>query len=153
MGQRFRLKASFNLSGFSAMNRVILTALNNDESIEAVRLGARGLLLKDAASSQLVQCIREVHAGRKWLDNGVAMRALDRFLEREAGARSTAELLTHRELEVARMVAEGLPSKSIARKLAISEGTTKLHLHHVYEKLHLNGRIALARYMRSQQLD
>jgi len=132
---------------------VILTALNNDESIEAVRLGARGLLLKDAASSQLVQCIREVHAGRKWLDNGVAMRALDRFLEREAGARSTAELLTHRELEVARMVAEGLPSKSIARKLAISEGTTKLHLHHVYEKLHLNGRIALARYMRSQQLD
>ena len=132
---------------------VVLTALNNDESVEAVRLGARGVLHKDAATSQLAQCIREVHAGRKWLDKGVAMRALDRFLEREDGVRSTAELLTRRELEVARMVAEGLPSKAIARKLAISESTAKLHLHHVYEKLKLNGRIALVRYMRIQQLD
>jgi DNA-binding NarL/FixJ family response regulator len=134
-------------------NVVVLTALNNDESVEAVRLGARGLLLKDAAASQLVQCIREVHAGRKWLDKGVAMRALDHFIERGIGTSATEELLTRREFEVARMVADGLPSKAIARKLAITEGTAKLHLHHVYEKLKLNGRIALVRYMRSQQLD
>src|SRR5437762_654039 len=64
---------------------VVLTAFNNDESVEAVRLGARGLLLKDSASSQLIECVREVHAGRKWLDKGVAMRALDHFLERGIG--------------------------------------------------------------------
>jgi len=61
--------------------------------------------------------------------------------------------MTRRELEVARMVADGLPSKALARKLAITEGTAKLHLHHVYEKLKLNGRMALVRYIRSQQLD
>jgi len=132
---------------------VVLTALNNDEVIEAVRLGARGVLLKDTASSQLVECVREVHAGRKWLEKSVAMRTLDHFLERGNGTFSTHELLTRRELQVARMVAEGLPSKAIARKLAITEGTAKLHLHHVYEKLKINGRIALVRYMRTQQLD
>ena len=132
---------------------VVLTALNNDEVIEAVRLGARGVLLKDTASSQLVECVREVHAGRKWLEKSVAMRALDHFLERGNGTFSTHELLTRRELQVARMVAEGLPSKAISRKLAITEGTAKLHLHHVYEKLKINGRIALVRYMRTQQLD
>jgi two-component system, NarL family, nitrate/nitrite response regulator NarL len=132
---------------------IVLTALNNDEAVEAVRLGARGLLLKDTVSTQLFECIREVYAGRKWLEKDVAMRALDQFIERGTGLRSTKELLTRRELEVARMVVEGLPSKAIARKLSITEGTAKLHLHHVYEKLKINGRMALVRYMRSQQLD
>src|SRR5204863_8336446 len=53
---------------------VVLTALNNDDAVEAVRLGARGLLLKDTLSSQLVACVREVHAGRKWLEKDVAIR-------------------------------------------------------------------------------
>jgi DNA-binding NarL/FixJ family response regulator len=132
---------------------VVLTAIGDELAIEAVRLGAHGLLLKDTVSSQLVQCIREVHAGRKWLDHGVAMRALDTLVNRQGAATSAAQLLTRRELEIARMVAEGLPSKAIARKLSISEGTAKLHLHHVYEKLKLSGRVALVRYLRSQQLD
>src|SRR5205807_111278 len=101
----------------------------------------------------LVECVREVYSGRKWFEKGVAMQALDKFLESETGMRFTAGLLTRREFEVARMVVDGLPSKAIARKLSITEGTAKLHLHHVYVKLKLNGRVALVRYMRNQQLD
>jgi len=126
---------------------VVLTALDNDEVVEAVVLGARGVVMKDAAASDLVRCVREVAAGQKWLQNGVATRTVERLLERRAGHRTSTDLLTRREAEVACMVAQGLPSKAIARKLSITEGTAKLHLHHIYEKLGLNGRIALLQYI------
>ena len=61
-----------------------------------------------------------------------------------------AEVLTPREIQAAKMIAGGLSSKLVADRLAISEGTTKLHLHHVYQKLNLDGRVALVRYMHSQ---
>ena len=64
-----------------------------------------------------------------------------------------ATVLTPREIEVARLIASGLSSKAVANELAISEGTAKLHLHHVYEKLSLGGRMALLRYMQSQGFD
>ena len=64
-----------------------------------------------------------------------------------------AEILTPREIQVARMVADGLPSKVVASRLSINEGTAKLHLHHVYEKLKVDGRMALVRYMKSEGLD
>ena len=133
---------------------VILTAHNSDDAVEsAVRLGARGVMLKDVAPTLLVECVREVHAGRKWLERGLATRAVEKLLERESGIHARQEALTRREIEVARMAAEGLSSKLIARKLSITEGTAKIHLHHVYEKLKINGRMALVRYMRSMQLD
>lgn len=130
---------------------VVLTAENNEDAVEAVRLGARGIVLKDMAPRLLVHCIREVHAGRKWLEKSIAARTVDSLLNRESRSRSLSVCLTPREREVARMVADGLPSKMIARKLAIAEGTAKLHLHHVYAKLRIDGRMALVRYMRSQQ--
>jgi two-component system nitrate/nitrite response regulator NarL len=132
---------------------VIMSAMNGDDLFEGIRLGARGVVLKDMATRFLVQCVRTVHAGGKWLDKGVATLAVSRLLEREAGIRATAETLTPRELQVARMIAKGLPSKTIASHLAISEGTAKLHLHHVYEKLHLDGRVSLIRYMQSRAPD
>ena len=132
---------------------VVLTALDNGEVFQAVRLGVRGVVLKDTASSFLVQCVREVHAGRTWLDKTVARRAVGNFLKREAGANMIAATLTPREMEVARLIANGLPSKAIASALSICEGTAKLHLHHVYEKLHLDGRMALMRYMQGNGFD
>lgn len=92
---------------------VVLTALDDEEVLQALYLGARGIVLKDMASRLVVQCIRTV----------------------------------------ARMIARGLPSKAVASELDISEGTARLHLHHVYEKLNLNGRVALVRYMQRQGFD
>ena len=61
-------------------------------------------------------------------------------------------LLTPRELDVARLTAKGYPNKVVAEKLAITEGTAKLHLHHVYEKLAVDGRMALVQYMQDRGL-
>jgi DNA-binding NarL/FixJ family response regulator len=132
---------------------VILTAMNSDGLFEAIRLGARGVVLKDMAPRLLMQCVRTVHAGGKWLEKSVATSAVDKLLEREAGTKAVAETLTPRELQVARMIAKGVPSKTVASRLAITEGTAKLHLHHVYEKLKVEGRVGLMRFMQSRGLD
>ena len=132
---------------------VILSAMNDDDLFEAIRLGARGVVLKDMAPRLLMQCVRTVHAGGKWLEKGVATCAVDKLLECEAGIKAMAETLTPRELQVARMIAKGVPSKTVASRLAITEGTAKLHLHHVYEKLKVEGRVGLMRFMHSRGLD
>lgn len=132
---------------------VVLTALYDEELVEALRLGAHGIVLKHMAPRLLVQCVRAVHAGKQWVEKGVATHAADTLLKREAGIQCLATVLTPREIEVARLIASGLSSKAVANELAISEGTAKLHLHHVYEKLSLGGRMALLRYMQSQGFD
>jgi DNA-binding NarL/FixJ family response regulator len=129
---------------------VVLTAENNEDAVEAVRLGARGIVLKDMAPRLLVHCIREVHAGRKWLEKSIAARTVDSLLTQEGARHPRTAVLTRRQLEVARMIVEGLPSKTIAKRLTITEGTTKVHLHHIYEKLKVDGRMALVRYMRGE---
>jgi DNA-binding NarL/FixJ family response regulator len=136
-----------------AVRVVVLTAENSEDAVEAVRLGARGIVLKHMAPQLLVQCIREVRAGGQWLEKSVATRAINTLLGKANALRAQSARLTRRQLQVARMVVEGLPSKVIARKLAISEGTAKLHLHHIYERLGIDGRMALVRYMQSHTSD
>jgi DNA-binding NarL/FixJ family response regulator len=63
-----------------------------------------------------------------------------------------AKILTPREIEVVRMVANGMRNKEIAEKLAISEGTVKIHLHRSYEKLHVDSRLGLLRYAQARGL-
>src|SRR3569833_2610890 len=104
-------------------------------------------------TQMLVRCVRAVHAGNKWIEKVLATRALDQLLARQTGERHLAQRLTPREIEVARLIAQGLSNKAVAAKLAITEGTVKLHLHHVYEKLHLDGRMALAHYLRVNALE
>jgi DNA-binding NarL/FixJ family response regulator len=97
--------------------------------------------------------VREVHAGRKWLEKSAAAHAIDTMLMHDAAAEEIAHALTPREVEVARMVKQGLRNKAIAKKLAITEGTTKLHLHSIYEKLRLDGRVALVQFLQSKGFD
>jgi DNA-binding NarL/FixJ family response regulator len=129
---------------------VVLTAAEQDEVFEAIRLGVPGVVLKDMAPKLLVSCIREVHAGRRWLEKGYATHAVERLLERQGANKELAHTLTPRELQIAEMTAKGMHNKAIAEKLSISEGTAKLHLHHIYHKLHVDGRMALMRYLQNQ---
>ena len=131
---------------------VILTAAGQDDVFDAIRMGVRGVVLKDMAPRLLVHCIREVHAGRRWLENGYATHAVEKLLQREAGTHDVAKALTPRELQIARMTVKGMPNKAIAEKLSITEGTAKLHLHHVYEKLKVSGRMALVQYLQNRGL-
>jgi DNA-binding NarL/FixJ family response regulator len=132
---------------------VILAAeLDEHEALKALRLGVGGIVLKEMEPQLLVQCVRKVHAGGQWLERHSTSRVLDRLLQREAGARELAGVLTPREREILRLVAGGLQNKAIAKELFISEGTVKIHLHNIYEKLRLDGRLALLRYAQEKGL-
>ena len=135
-----------------AARTVALTAADDEEVFEAIRIGVRGVVLKDMAPKLLVHCIREVHAGRRWLEKGYATQAVERLLETEARQKDVVSALTPRELQVARLSARGMHNKAIAEKLSISEGTAKLHLHHVYHKLDVEGRVGLMRYLQRRGL-
>jgi len=100
----------------------------------------------------LVQCVRKVHAGEQWLERSSIGRALDRLLQREAGAREIAGVLTTREIEIVRMVARGLRNKAIADRLGFSEGTVKTHLRNIYKKLCVDARVALTLYAQQKGL-
>jgi len=130
---------------------VLTAALEDDDVLEAVRLGVSGVVLKEMAPELLVQCIRKVAAGERWLEKRSFHSALEKLLRREAGAQAI-RVLTPREIEVVRMVVTGLRNKEIAEKLSISEGTVKIHLHSIYRKLELDGRMALTRYAQEKGL-
>src|SRR5206468_12162565 len=125
--------------------RVVLLAerVYEDEMLEGIRLGAKGFMLKEMSASLLVRCIRKVHAGETWFENQSIGRAMEHLLHRDAGAKEVALLLTPRELEVLRAVATGMCNKEISARLHITEGTVKIHLHNMYEKLAVKGRLAL----------
>jgi len=128
----------------SATRSVLLAGVLDDQQlVEAVRLGVRGVILKEMAVALVVQCVREVHAGRQWLEKRSVAQALEKFTRRQTGTRELEKILTAREFEVARAVAAGLRNKEIAAKLQIAEGTVKIHLHAIYEKLNLDGRMSL----------
>lgn len=129
---------------------VLTAALAEDEVFEAVQLGAKGVVLKDMAPTLLLDCVRQVAAGGDWLDHEVTRRALERASARGGG--STVSSLTPRELEIVRLVAEGLRNKEIAERLSISEGTVKIHLHSIYEKLQIGGRVELSVFARDRGL-
>lgn len=126
---------------------VLLTAaLDDDEVLEAIRLGVRGVVLKEMAPQLLIQCINKVHAGGEWLEKDSVGRALEKMLKRETEMQLITQILTPRELKLVNLVAGGLSNKQIAEKLYITEGTVKVHLHNVYDKLQVKSRVALTLY-------
>jgi DNA-binding NarL/FixJ family response regulator len=128
---------------------VLLTAsLDDARLLEAFRLGAKGLVLKESAPRLLVQSVRQVHAGNEsW--NGTAIAgALRMLLQRNRAFENASTTLTPREVEITRMVAQGLRNKEIGNRLSITEGTVKFHLHSIYEKLQIDGRFALISWAR-----
>ena len=132
---------------------VLLTAaLDEEEVLEAIRLGVRGVVLKEMAPQLLVQCIQKVHAGGQWLERHSVSRALDTLLRREAGAREVAGVLTAREREIVRLVASGQRNKEIADTLSVTEGTVKVHLYNVFKKFHVGSRVELLRYVQDNGL-
>jgi len=131
--------------------RVLLTAaIRDDEVMEAMKLGVTGLVLKESAPEVLLECVRAVHEGRQWIERDTVTRALQTAIARDSG--KAADALTPRELEIVRMVAQGLRNKAIAERLSISEGTVKVHLHNIYEKLGVDGRLELVLCAQQQRL-
>jgi DNA-binding NarL/FixJ family response regulator len=126
---------------------LILTTYADDDAIlPALRAGAAGYLTKDASGEQLVSAIRDVAAGQTVLDPDVQRRLVE--LLRDGGPTPSPPAepdggLTRREIDVVRLVAQGLTNRQIARKLVVSEATVKTHLNHVLSKLDVDGRPGL----------
>lgn len=128
---------------------VLLTgAISGDELMEALRLGARGVVLKEMAPERLIDCIRTVSAGGRWLESDFLSRALEGILERDGVAKPGRATLSDREMEIARLAATGHHNREIAEALHIAEGTVKVHMHNIYEKLGVDGRVELTIYVR-----
>lgn len=130
---------------------VILAAtLTEEEFLDAIRLNVRGIVLKEMAPRLVVECIRKVYAGGQWLERRAAGAALNRLARREAAQREITGILTGRELQITRLIAGGLSNRDIAGQLFISEGTVKTHLHRIYEKLAIHGRLELGLFARDK---
>ena len=122
---------------------ILAAVIEDDVLLEAIRLGARGVVLKETAPQYLVDCVREVHAGRQWYEQRALVDAMERFVRRQVASKEMTSVLSRREVDVVRAVAQGLRNRDIAERLGIAEGTVKLHLHTIYTKLGVDGRTAL----------
>ncbi|MFB3887379.1 MAG: response regulator [Thermodesulfobacteriota bacterium] len=137
----------------SATRVILLTEeIDEDQMLEALRLDVRGVVLKEMAPQLIVTCVRKVHAGGQWLEKNSIRRAMEKMLRREAAAQDISKILTSREIEIVSRVAQGMSNKAIADHLSVSEGTIKTHLHNVYKKLEVDGRLKLILYARGKGL-
>ncbi|MDP2100019.1 MAG: response regulator transcription factor [Methylobacter sp.] len=130
----------------------LVAAMDGETLLEAVRCQVRGVVLMGMALQLLVPCIRKVYAGGEWLERDSVRSALDQVLQNGAQAAQTTESLSLKELELARMVADGDSNKIIARKLDSTEGAVKANLHRIYQKFDARNRVDLARMVREKGL-
>jgi DNA-binding NarL/FixJ family response regulator len=131
------------LAADPAARILILTTFDLDEYIyEALRAGASGFVLKDDPPEQLIAAIHTVAAGDALLSPAVTKRVIERFahIQRPTPPRELEEL-TGRELDILRLIAQGLSNSEIGERLYISETTVKTHVTHVLQKLNLRDRV------------
>jgi two-component system nitrate/nitrite response regulator NarL len=122
---------------------MLLTALiTGGDLITAEACGASGIVFKDAAPEVLLRQIRRVAVGGKWLPCASIAKAKYRQ-EQQQRANPSIDLVTEREREVMLYVAQGLSNREIGDQLGICEGTVKMHLHNIYQKVGVNRRSAL----------
>ncbi len=130
----------------SKVNILVLTSFAEDEKVfSAIKAGALGYLLKDATPHELLAAIRQVYRGEPSMDSAVANKLM-RELQRSSDLPLTEEPLTVREVDVLKLVAQGLTNQDIAEKLVISERTVRTHVSHILDKLHLANRTQAALY-------
>jgi len=137
--------------------KVIMVTVSEDEEdlFEAIKYGAQGYLIKDLRAGQLFEAIEGAMRGEASFSGVIAtkiLRELQKPAERTTQASEQTERLTDREIDILKLIAEGLPNKQIAEALVISESTVKNHLRNILDKLHLQNRVQVAVYAVRQGL-
>lgn len=131
---------------FADVRILVLTSFAEDDKVfPAIKAGALGYLLKDSTPEQLIEAIREVYRGEPSLHPRIAIKVMEE-LNRPPDLPPTNSPLTAREVEVLRLVAQGLDDREIAARLVISEWTVRTHVRNILNKLHLANRLQAALY-------
>ena len=136
---------------------LMLTVSDEEEDLyEAVKAGATGYLLKEISIEEVANAIRSVTTGQSLISPSMASKLLTEFnnLAKQAQQKVMAPKLTDRELQVLKLVAQGLSNREVAEELFISENTVKNHVRNILEKLHLHSRMEAVVYaVREKLLD
>jgi two-component system nitrate/nitrite response regulator NarP len=131
---------------------ILLTAnLQTAGAIEAIQLGVNGIVLKETAPALLLNCLDAVKNGRRWIERSILEEALNTALADDGNSAGKLGSLSPKERAVASLVTQGLRNKEIASELGITEGTVKVHLHRIYDKLKVTNRTELAMIVKSQE--
>jgi len=133
---------------------VLTSSITKRQIVEALQLGARGIILKNSLSS-LFECVDAVRNGEYWINGqrtSNVMQILQQLMsEQQKGARNTFGL-TEREMEVVRLVCEGLGNKEIAERLQIAGETVKRHMTNIFNKVGMSSRLELALFAIDHEL-
>ncbi len=131
---------------------IILTTFNDDEFIfEALKNGASSYLLKDMSSEEILNTIKVIYNGGTVFHGNIATRLVNAFKSTDDKSAGTQQL-TQREIEISRLIAQGLSNKEIASKIYITEGTVKNHITNILSKLGLSHRTQIALYVVENKL-
>jgi len=123
---------------------LVLTSFSEKEKVyTAIKAGAMGYLLKDSSPQEILDAIRKVYLGEMAMNPSIASKLMNE-LQRSSDLPLTEDPLTGREVEVLKLIAEGLPNQDIANQLVISERTVRTHVTHILSKLHLANRTQAA---------
>ena len=130
-------------------------AIEDAQIVEALQLGARGVVLKEAATELLFKAIRSVMAGQYWVGNDTVTDIVNHLRDLSGNGHRTpspAERLTPRERQVIAGVATGESNREIASRLGLSQVTVKHHVSNIFDKLGVSNRAELAAYATSRGL-
>jgi DNA-binding NarL/FixJ family response regulator len=138
--------------------KILMLTISDEEGdlYDAIKAGASGYLLKEISIDEVADAIRAVWAGQSKITPSMATKLLAEFAAMSKRAEETRQLpaprLTEREMEVLRLVAQGLNNRDIAKDLFISENTVKNHIRNILEKLHLHSRMEAVVYAVREKL-
>lgn len=137
--------------GLSTRLVVFTAAIEDRELVMSAAAGAYGVIPKDVTPEFLMQSLRQVADGQRLLPLSPSDQSVSRERESIAFAENVLTVLTDRERQIMCLVSEGLSNKEIGRRLNIADGTIKVHLHHIFQKLEISNRTVLAALAISQQ--
>jgi DNA-binding NarL/FixJ family response regulator len=152
-GMEAMRELSTDTNGFHTKIIVLTGAIERIQIVQALQFGARGVVMKEAATQLLMKAIRAVMAGEYWVGREAVGDIVDFMRNSASGDKPQKNYgLTKREMDILVSIVTGLSNKEIARRFALSEDTVKHHLTNIFDKVGVNSRLELALFAINNRL-
>ncbi len=158
MPKRSGIEAAGQIKDLLPHVKILMLTISDEEAdlYEAIKAGASGYLLKEIPIEEVADAIRSVWAGQSRISPSMASKLLSEFAAMSKASAERPQMpaprLTEREMEVLKLVAQGMNNRDIAKELFISENTVKNHIRNILEKLHLHSRMEAVVYAVREKL-